>query len=427
MNHSYTVNGELIENYRLICAAEPDNIENWLILGRCLVDAQQYEEAEKALTKIFEEGRFFSFKNGLPRLRFKTIWYFFKNRVYFARAYADLAAVSLYHGNLAEAERQLILALSEFEKAGLDDEYARAANRLGMIYRLAGAYESAEDMHFRAKSLAEQHGWPLVLAESLGNLGMVYEGKDRFEAALERHREALDIYAADPHHSFEAACLKRQIGLCLLRSGKHEEALETLSETLKNFKEEGSLVFQSRLYNDLSMTYQTLNRADEAIDAAREAVKTADGAASPVEQADNRVLLACLKMEADINDPALEKLLRKAIEIYRSMDRKVELANASATLGLVYLRRGEWQRAESLFRDSLHLEEMLQRCFGMASDYGNLGLIAQKTGRYDKAADYWNKASLLFEKGGETSLSDHFRQLYENVRAAPPAVPPREG
>ena len=132
-------------------------------------------------------------------------------------------------------------------------------------------------------------------------------------------------------------------------------------------------------------------------------------------------------MEADINDPALEKLLRKAIEIYRSMDRKVELANASATLGLVYLRRGEWQRAESLFRDSLHLEEMLQRCFGMASDYGNLGLIAQKTGRYDKAADYWNKASLLFEKGGETSLSDHFRQLYENVRAAPPAVPPREG
>ena len=107
MNHSYTVNGELIENYRLICAAEPDNIENWLILGRCLVDAQQYEEAEKALTKIFEEGRFFSFKNGLPRLRFKTIWHFFKNRVYFARAYADLAAVSLYHGNLAEAERKL--------------------------------------------------------------------------------------------------------------------------------------------------------------------------------------------------------------------------------------------------------------------------------------------------------------------------------
>ena len=143
MNQSYILTQEIIENYRLICQKESRNIENWLILGRCLVDVQRYDEAQEALTKIFEEGRFFSFKNSVPRLRLSSLVHWRKNRLLFAKAYADLAMISLNQGNLAEAERLLTMALSVFEKEEEDFEYARAANRLGMIYRLAGAFESA--------------------------------------------------------------------------------------------------------------------------------------------------------------------------------------------------------------------------------------------------------------------------------------------
>lgn len=82
MNQSYILTREIIENYRLICRREPRDIENWLVLGRCLVDVQQYEEAEKALMKIFEEGRFFTFKNGAPRLRPAALLHWRRNRLF---------------------------------------------------------------------------------------------------------------------------------------------------------------------------------------------------------------------------------------------------------------------------------------------------------------------------------------------------------
>ena len=116
MNQSYILTREVIENYRLICRQEPRNIENWLILGRCLVDIQQYDEAEEALTKIFEEGRFFSFKEGTPRLRLAALLHWRRNRLFFAQAYADMAMISLNQGNLAESERLLTMALAVFEK-----------------------------------------------------------------------------------------------------------------------------------------------------------------------------------------------------------------------------------------------------------------------------------------------------------------------
>ncbi len=417
MTLSHPLNRQTVEDLRARCADEPDDIENWLTLGRRLVDLERYEEAEEALGKIFEEGRFFSFKKGRPRLRFKSLFGFFKNKLLFARAYSDMAMISLHQGNMAEAERRLILAMTEFEKAGEDEEYARAANRLGMVYRLAGAFESAEEMHGRAKDIAKKRNMPRLMAETLGNLGMVYEGKDRFEAALEHHLAALEIYTTLPECAFEAACVKRQTGLACLRAGDPDRAEAYLFKALKDFERAGSFVFQSRLYNDLALLAQIKGDMDAAVETARRAVAAADRAEDGNEKADNRVLLACIEMECGKQDDALEPMLKQAIRHYRAADLKAQLANACSTLGLFHLRRGEWKKADSLFRDSLHQEEILHRTFGMASDWGNLGLIARKTGDDVKAAEYWSKAAALFEQGGNTEMAEKFKSLCRDVQS----------
>lgn len=426
MNPAHRLNREIIKNYRVICNAEPDNIENWLILGRCLVETEQYEEAELALTKIFEEGRFFSFKKGRPQLRFKTLFRFFKNKLLFARAYSDMAMIALYQGNMAEAERRLTLAMAEFEKAEDDAEYARAANRLGMVYRLAGAFESAEEMHYRARDIAKKYGWNVLLAETLGDLGMVYEAKDRFSVALDCHEEALKLYERDPKYVFEAACQKRQIGLCRLRANDLNGAEKSLTLALNHFKECGSFLFQSRLYNDLALVRQAKGNLDEAVKAAELALNAADLSEDETEKADNRVLLACLEMERGNLDDKLEALLTEAVARYKAADQKTPLANAYSTLGLFYLRRGEWKQADGLFRDSLRLEEILHRSFGMASDLGNLGLIARKTGNIAKAAEYWHKAAVLFEEGGNAAMAEKFKSLCREAKADPEAALLRE-
>lgn len=408
MNQSYKATQEIIENYRVICRAEPKNIENWLTLGRCLVETGQYDEAERALTKIFEEGRFFSFKKGVPRLRLRSLFGWFRLRRFFARAYSDLAMISLHQGNLAESERLLTMALAVFEKTKNDYEYALAANRLGMVYRLAGAFESAEEAHYRAKGLAERHGWSFVLAETLGNLGMVYEGKDRFEVALENHFSALDLYLKDDRHIFEAACQRRQIGLCFLRWGKRQEALEELNKALEAFKGQKNYLFQSRILNSIALARQAEQNMKPALDAARLALEAAVLSGDELEIAEERLLYARLKMESDIEDSEIEGLLFQALDCFKQKNKKMENANTAAMIGLYYLRRRELEKAESFFKDSLHIEEMLHRSLGMASDYGNLGLIAQKKGDKARAAEYWKKAAVLFENSGDRKMADYF-------------------
>ncbi len=415
MNQSYILTLEIIENYRLICRQESGNIENWLILGRCLVDVQQYEEAENALMKIFEEGRFFSFKNGTPRLRPAALLHWRRNRLFFAKAYTDMAMISLNQGNLAESERLLTMALAVFEKERCDYEYARAANRLGMVYRLAGAFESAEEAHYRSKKLAEQHDWMFVLAETLGNLGMVYEGKERFDQALEHHREALALFDQDKKYCFESACQLRQIGLCCLRDGRLTEAWETFENALSAFEKQKNLLFQSRILNDMTLVCQAKGEEEKAFRTAQKALEIALKSADAFEIAANKLLYAGLKVEKNPDDPEIEDLLFAALTFFKEKNKKPENANAAAMLGLTYLRRGEWDKAESFFKDSLHIEEMLHRSLGQASDCGNLGLIAQKKGQLQKAAEYWLKASILFENSGDATTAEYFKNKTQEL------------
>lgn len=410
MNQSYILTQEIIENYRIICQWESCNIENWLILGRCLVDVQRYDEAQEALMKIFEEGRFFSFKNGVPRLRLSSLWHWRRNRMFFAQAYSDLAMVSLNQGNLAESERQLTMALAVFEKDKNDFEYARAANRLGMVYRLAGAFESAEEAHYRAKNLAKKHQWTAILAETLGNLGMVYEGKDRFDLALEQHIDALNLLQRDEKHSFEAACLQRQIGLCYLRKGACDQALKALEVCFHAFEKQQDRIMQSRILNDMTLAYQTIGDDEKALETAEKSVQAAMESQDGFELAANRLLYGSLKVEQNNTDEKTEELLLQALAFFKEKDKRAENANAAAMLGLLYLRRGEWDQAESYFKDSMHIEERLHRSLGLASDFSNLGLIAQKKGQNQKAAEYWYRAALQFENSGDKKSAEYFKQ-----------------
>lgn len=426
MNQSYISAKESIEKKRAACERSPDDVAAWLDLGRALVDANDFDSAGRALEKIFEAGRLFSFKNGVPRVRLSALRHYRRNRFLYAKAYADLAMISVRQANLAEAERLLTMALTVFEKESDDAEYARAANRLGLVYRLAGAFESAEEAHYRAKKIAEKHGWDDVLAETLGNLGMVYEGKDRFDLALEQHRAALALYEKGGEERLSgAACVLRQIGLCLLRKGDGGGALETFARAEKTFERIGDLRLQSLVLNETALAHQARGNADAALKAAKKALTVAGKSGDGFETARNKLLCAGLKTEKNPRDKSIDRLLTEAMDYFEKNGKKAELANAAAAFGLALLRRGDLDGAESRFRDSVRIEEMLRRSLGAASDYGNLGLIAQKKGQNEKAADYWRKAAFLFDQSGDADAAADFARRAAEVTAAVAAIPIR--
>ena len=76
------------------------------------------------------------------------------------------------------------------------------------------------------------------------------------------------------------------------------------------------------------------------------------------------------------------------------------MASTYGNLGLIYLTRGELDRAEEMHKKSLAIEEKLGRLEGMASDYGNLGSVALLRGDLAGAQKLWTKARDLFAKVG---------------------------
>jgi tetratricopeptide (TPR) repeat protein/energy-coupling factor transporter ATP-binding protein EcfA2 len=77
-----------------------------------------------------------------------------------------------------------------------------------------------------------------------------------------------------------------------------------------------------------------------------------------------------------------------------------EEAMVTGNLGLVYMDKGELDKAEEMHNKSLEIDKRLGQLEGMASDYGNLGLIYETRGQLDKAEEMHNKSLEINKKLG---------------------------
>ena len=406
---------QIVKNYYDICARENKNPENWLILGRALVDAERFDEARDALENVFESGRFFVFKKGLPRIRIQKLFSYKKNRRLFARAYTETAAVEMHYGNLASAERQLLLAMREFEKDGSDKEYVRAARFLGTLYRISGLYENAEEMFLSIREISRKNGWRTPMADAVGNLGMIYFAREDFCRALAYHEESFALYH-DENYLQDAAWQRRLMGICHMYSGQKEKTFRFLREALETFKRENNWLYQARLYADMAMAAEKFQEVKSAMRYAAQAVSKAKKSKDENEIAESRLLAARLKMAGGCEDDSVRRLLAEALKYFRLVGKKDDLANTYSTLGLFYLHRNDLEKAESFFKDSLRIEEQLARSFGMAADFGNLGLVAVRRRDTDAAVCYFDKARRLFKEGGNETLSADFEKRIADLK-----------
>ena len=60
------------------------------------------------------------------------------------------------------------------------------------------------------------------------------------------------------------------------------------------------------------------------------------------------------------------------------------------------MSRGDLGKAEEYYRKSLAINEALDKKEGIASQYGNLGVIYETRGDLDKAREAWEKSKSLF-------------------------------
>jgi predicted ATPase/uncharacterized protein HemY/DNA-binding XRE family transcriptional regulator len=92
---------------------------------------------------------------------------------------------------------------------------------------------------------------------------------------------------------------------------------------------------------------------------------------------------------------------RRWLEAALALDNgepSVARGNVLLGLGVMTFFQGEYDRAESLWRESLELFRSLHNLTGVAYSFGNLGLVADAREDYERATTYYESALALFRQ-----------------------------
>ncbi|MBI5765449.1 MAG: tetratricopeptide repeat protein [Planctomycetes bacterium] len=95
-----------------------------------------------------------------------------------------------------------------------------------------------------------------------------------------------------------------------------------------------------------------------------------------------------------------EEMIRKSLAIDEKLGRLEGMAAVYGSLGAISQTRGDLDCAEEMYRKSLAINEKLGHLDGMASNYGNLGALYQTRGDLDRAEEMHCKSLAIHEKRG---------------------------
>ncbi|OPL17564.1 MAG: hypothetical protein AVO35_09010 [Candidatus Aegiribacteria sp. MLS_C] len=116
------------------------------------------------------------------------------------------------------------------------------------------------------------------------------------------------------------------------------------------------------------------------------------------------------------NEEALE-CFRRSEEIYRDIHDDLSLAKVYNNIGTVFIDRNELERARDYLRMALEVNEAhpeLRSCIeGMVFGYNNLGLVYQKEGALEKAAECYRKS--MVSAGSISSRRDLAALNFGNI------------
>ncbi|MEM6264909.1 MAG: tetratricopeptide repeat protein, partial [Bacteroidota bacterium] len=115
------------------------------------------------------------------------------------------------------------------------------------------------------------------------------------------------------------------------------------------------------------------------------------------------------KLDWELNKKIVERcqeLLEKTPQNYRDDEihfYQKSLGNALNNIGIIYMNKGDYQKAMEYFSQSLKIREEMGNNSGIASSLSNIGTIYKNQGRYDKSLEYYFKSLRISEKLGNKS------------------------
>ncbi|MGZ8537684.1 MAG: tetratricopeptide repeat protein [Flavisolibacter sp.] len=83
-----------------------------------------------------------------------------------------------------------------------------------------------------------------------------------------------------------------------------------------------------------------------------------------------------------------EKIFKKALYIFDTLDAKNDKTNVLVNLGNLYTQMGQFENAKQSYLDALRIDREIGKETGIALSLANMGFLFDKMGRYDSALAY---------------------------------------
>lgn len=321
--------------------------------------------------------------------------------------------------HLEKAHETFTAALELAER--LEDASARAAllRRLGRVLSLRNRWEEALQYLDRSleayRGLGDEEGQ----ARALVDRGIVFHEQGDYSAAAKAYEEAVALaqlaLAQKGRMQDVVAYASNNLAVLATIRGDFDEAISQYQTCLAIYQEIGERREAARSYHNLGMTHADRHDWNAAMDCYSRSFEIAQ-AHQQLDVMAN-VYLSQAELLLDLGDSSMvTACCVRALEIYRRIGNRLGEADTYRLLGRVFTLRQQWSTANSLFQDSLRLNEEYNNPLGTAEAHRDLGKMQAARGHNTEARASFESARAGFRQLGARADMAEVEHLIHALR-----------
>lgn len=252
---------------------------------------------------------------------------------------------------------------------------AKAYNCIGIVYDVAGNYDSSIYYYNKGLQIAKEAKNNKVTAAITNNIGMIHWNKGEYEIALQKYFDSYKLYVQEKNEKGQANTLSN-IGLIYADIHKDKEAMEYCEQALTIREKINDEYGLSISYTNLASLYSNLNEVNKSI-----------------------------------------AFNQKSIDIKTKVKDDYGIAINLNNMANEHARLKQYEKALALNFDAEKIRIKIDDKFGLCTTYEAIGHVFSKLKNNKKSIDYLKKAeSIAVELDSKSKLKDIYLGLAENYK-----------
>ena len=301
-------------------------------------------------------------------------------------AYSDLEE---YRQAISYHEQALAIAEEIGDKLNKSSQFSN----LGVVYASLGDYRKAIYYFEQALAIAEEIGDKQSKGINLDALGSTYRTLGEYRKAISYNERAL-VIAQEIGDKRSKGVYLSNLGTAYYYLGDYGKAISYDEQALAIFEEIGDKKGKGAALGNMGPNYSNLGEYRKAISCYEQAIAVAKEIGVPYDFPEGNLGDIYLALDRD----------EEALAIYTKH-------NHSIRLGRYYLKKKDYQKARDQFDRNRGSDEQRKAAYAVIPRWIGLGLSHEGLREYDKAYEWYTKATVFMEEQ-RASLTPAEREHY---------------